>query len=151
MKRFGAGRLTLAGANREGVEELRRQSPAELMDVLGRNLTPSGATAQLGGRIALTDNLIHHQDIRRPLGKPRTIPPERLREALTFGLVALPLPGAWRLRGVRAVATALDWSFGVGPEARGPGEAVLMTMAGRQGVAPELEGPGAERLIRRIG
>lgn len=121
------------------------------MALLEQNLRPSGVTARLGGRISLTDSLIHHQDIRRPLAKPREVPPKRLRQAPAFGLVALPIRGAWVLRGVRVVATDIDWSYGVGPEARGSGEAVLMTMAGRRGIAQELEGPGATRLAHRVG
>ena len=41
---------------------------------------PAAARADrgFGGRIALTDGLIHHQDIRRPLGLPREIPADRL-------------------------------------------------------------------------
>ena len=67
-RRFIAGRMTLAGANRAGVEDLRR-SPAELLTRLEQTLRPSGVTVGFGGRIALTDSLIHHQDIRRPLCK----------------------------------------------------------------------------------
>ena len=43
------------------------------------------------------------------------------------------------------------WAAGLGPEVRGPGEAVLMAIAGRRGVAHELSGPGAERLVKRLG
>jgi hypothetical protein len=35
------------------------------------------------------------------------------------------------VRGVRLIATDLDWTRGKGPEARGTAEAVLMMMAGR--------------------
>jgi uncharacterized protein (TIGR03083 family) len=150
-RRFAEGRLSLAGANRLGVEQLRRRTPEELMAMLDESLRPSGAIALLGGRIALTDTLIHHQDIRRPLGRPREIPPERLCQALSFGLIALPIRGAWRLRGVRATATDVPWSYGRGPDVRGPGEAILMTMAGRRGIACGLEGPGVSRLLRRVG
>lgn len=54
-------------------------------------------------------------------------------------------------RGVKVVATDLDWSGGTGPEARGGAEAVLMAMGGRRGVAGELTGPGAPRLVKRLG
>ena len=37
-------------------------------------------------------------------------------------------------RGVRLIATDLDWARGQGPEARGKAEAVLMALAGRRGV-----------------
>ncbi len=93
-------------------------------------LTPHGATARVGGRVGLVDALIHHQDMRRPLGLPRQIPAERLLNALPFTVTAPPLRGLWNARGVRLVATDLDWSRGKGPEARGPAEAVLMVLAG---------------------
>lgn len=150
-RRFAEGGASLAGANRVGVTQLRQRSPDELVALIEQSVRPTGPLAMLGGRIALTDTLIHHQDIRRPLGKPREIPSDRLRHVLSFGLVALPIRGAWRLRGVRAIATDVSWSYGIGPEARGTGEAVLMTMAGRRGVATELEGPGAGRLVQRAG
>ncbi|MGH3432566.1 MAG: hypothetical protein ACRDQB_06995, partial [Thermocrispum sp.] len=36
---------------------------------------PRGLTAGFGGRIGVLDGMIHQQDVRRPLGLPRTIPP----------------------------------------------------------------------------
>ena len=107
--------------------------------------------AWLAGWVVLTDTLVHHQDIRRPLGLARDIPADRLRAALRFATFAPPLRGFWHGRGVRLVATDLDWRFGVGPEAVGPGEAVLMTLSGRRGAACELVGPGAARLVQRFG
>ena len=106
---------------------------------------------RVGGRVGLVDSMIHHQDMRRPLGKPREIPAERLLCALPFAVTAPPLRGFWNARGVRLVATDLDWSRGKGPEARGPAEAVLMVLAGRPAVASELTGPGASVLQERLG
>lgn len=123
--------------------------PEAVVARIRARLEPRGATAWFGGRVGLTDAMVHQQDVRRPLGLPRVIPAGRLRPALTFALTAPPLRGAWRGRGVRLVATDCDWAFGRGPEARGPGEAVLMTLAGRHGVAAELTGPGAAVLQRR--
>ncbi len=128
----------------------RHASPEALLEAVERNLRPSGLTTAFGGRIALTDALIHHQDIRRSLGLPRTVPPDRLRVALNFALWAPPIRGGWRVRGTRVAATDLDWSFGAGPDARGSGEAVLMVMAGRRGVADDLSGSGAQRLRKRL-
>jgi uncharacterized protein (TIGR03083 family) len=105
----------------------------------------------MGGAIGLTDCLIHHQDIRRPLGRPRTIPLERLEPTLRTALFAPVIRGLLRVYDVRLVATDLDWSFGRGPEVRAPAEALLMAIAGRRGLGGELSGPGAERLLRRIG
>jgi uncharacterized protein (TIGR03083 family) len=107
--------------------------------------------AGFGGRVALTDNMIHQQDIRRPLGLARTIPVERLCAALDFVRYSPTIRGAWRVRGARLIATDLDWSHGKGPEVRGPGEALLMVMAGRPDVLRDLDGPGTGTLAARLG
>ncbi len=61
------------------------------------------------------------------------------------------LLGVVRVRGVRLVATDLDWTSGRGPKVRGTAEALLMAVAGRRGIAAELSGPGRDRLARRLG
>jgi uncharacterized protein (TIGR03083 family) len=148
-------RLARAGfnpdrANAIGLDEYRRRSPEELVALLKKYVRPRGFTTLFGGLIALTDCTIHHQDIRRPLGLPREIPEGQLRRVLRFALFAPVIRGALRTRGVRLVATDLDWSFGRGPEARGTAEALLMTMAGRRGITPDLSGPGVAKLAARI-
>lgn len=149
--RFARGSFRFGRVNAVGLREYADRSPAELTDLLRRHLTPTGLTAGLGGAIALTDGLIHHQDIRRPLGLPRAVPAERVRPALRTALFAPTLLGVVRVRDVRLVATDLDWAFGRGPEVRGTAEALLMTVAGRRGIAAELSGPGRERIARRLG
>ena len=67
------GRLVLSRMNRTGVAELRERPPAELLRLLRDNLQPRGLSTAFGGRVALIDALIHHQDIRRPLGLPREV------------------------------------------------------------------------------
>lgn len=149
--RFARGSFRFGRVNAVGLREYADRSPAELTDLLRRHLTPTGLTAGLGGAIALTDGLIHHQDIRRPLGLPRAVPAERVRPALRTALFAPTLLGVVRVRDVRLVATDLDWAFGRGPEVRGTAEALLMAVAGRRGIAAELSGPGRERIARRLG
>lgn len=148
--RFARGRLVFDRVNAVGLREYRSRTPAELVDLLRRHLTPTGLTAGLGGAIALTDGLVHQQDIRRPLGLLRRVPEDRLLPALRTALFAPTLLGAVRVRGVRLVATDVDWAFGRGPEVRGAAEALLMAVAGRHGIAAELSGPGRERLARRL-
>ncbi|MGK4591193.1 hypothetical protein [Amycolatopsis sp. w19] len=84
------------------------------------------------------------------LGFPREVPPERLRHALAFARYAPPAKAGKRARGLRLVATDLDWSAGSGPEVRGPGEAVLLSIAGRDVALDELSGPGAAILASRM-
>lgn len=144
--RFRPGRL-----NEVGLAEYAARDPQELVAFLRQHLTPRGGTARFGGRVGLVDAMIHHQDMRRPLGMRRQIPAERLLCALPFAVTAPPLRGFWNARGVRLVAADLDWSRGKGPEARGSAEAVLMVLAGRRAVAHELTGPGAPILQERLG
>ena len=94
--------------------------------------------------------MIHQQDIRRPLRLPRRIPAERLCAALDFVRYAPTIRGALRARGVRLVATDVDWSHGKGPEVRGTGEALLMVMAGRPDALADLDGAGVVRLAARV-
>ena len=148
--RFVKGRLQMDRINGLGVDDLAQRSAEQLVAVLRDNAEPHGLGAGFGGRVALTDNMIHQQDIRRPLGIARTIPVERLCAALDFVRFAPTIRGAWLARGVRLVATDFDWSYGKGPEARGCGEALLMAMAGRPDALRDLDGPGTARLATRM-
>jgi uncharacterized protein (TIGR03083 family) len=151
LRRFAQGRFRPSRVNDVGIAAYATCSPRELVALLRERLSPRGLTAGFGGRIALVDATIHHQDIRRPLGAPRDIPAERLRPALDFALVAPPIGAYRRARGLRLVATDLDWASGRGPEVRGPAEALLMAVAGRRGVVRELTGPGRDALAARLG
>jgi uncharacterized protein (TIGR03083 family) len=150
VDRLGRAAFGVHRANAIGVAESRRLSPDELLAALRRNLTPHGLTSWFGGMIGLTDGLIHHQDVRRALGRPREIPAERLRPALRTAMAGPFIGGAWRTRGLRVVATDLGWSFGFGAEVTGPAEPLLMAVAGRRGVVDELTGPGVATLKARI-
>lgn len=97
----------------------------------------------------LVDALVHHQDIVRPLGVRResdpvaaTVAADRCR-ALSF------LMGSRRVvKGVRMVATDVDWTRGHGPTVEGPMQELLMVCAGRAGDPALLSGDGVE-LLRR--
>jgi uncharacterized protein (TIGR03083 family) len=133
-------------ANAIGLRESRDDSHADLVQVLRDHARPSGLTSGFGGRIGLTDSVIHHQDIRHPLDRPRPVPAERLLVALDFSLRAPPLPSRTKVRGLRLVATDLDWTTGDGPEVSGPGEALLLAIAGRRAAFDDLTGPGVDHL-----
>ena len=148
VKRFAKG--WVVRANQVGVDEFAALSPEQLLEFLRNHLTPKGLTAGFSGMIALVDGTIHHQDIRRSLGRPRTVPEDRLRRVL--GLVpGNPRLGAGRrIRGLRLRATDVDWSHGRGPEVTGPGEALLMAMAGRPAALADLDGAGRDILAKRL-
>jgi uncharacterized protein (TIGR03083 family) len=147
---FVRGGFSPKGVNRMRMDTYRHHEPAQLVTILRDHLVPRGLTTAFGGRIGLTDALIHHQDIRRPLGLHRQVPPERLLEALPFSLRAPVLPSRRHARGLRLVATDLDWQDGDGDEVRGSGEALLLALAGRDDALGELEGPGVVTLEARV-
>lgn len=150
VARFAKGWFLPDRVNAVGLAEYNMRSSEELLALLKDHLEPRGLPAAFGGMVALVDGVIHQQDIRRPLGMPRDIPAERLLPTLRCALTAPVIRGFWRVRGVRLVATDLDWSTGTGPEVKGRAEALLMTIAGRRGVVGELSGPGQQKLADRI-
>jgi uncharacterized protein (TIGR03083 family) len=150
VRRFVRGLLVVDRINDLGVADYADRSPGQLVALIREYANPHGLTAGFGGRIALTDNMIHQQDIRRALDIPRMIPAERLLVALDFSLYAPTIRGAWQARGLRLAATDSDWSHGTGPEVRGPGEALLMAMAGRRDALKDLSGPGTDQLAQRL-
>ena len=148
--RFLKGRLSVDRINALGVAEFADRAPEEIAAFVRGHLEPRGLATGFGGMIAVADGMIHQQDIRRVVGISRTIDPERLRAVLDFARYAPLIRGAWRARGVRLVATDLDWAHGRGPEVRGTGEALLMAMAGRRAALSDLEGPGKAKLAQHI-
>lgn len=100
---------------------------------------------------AFVDHLIHHQDIRRPLGRPRSIPTERLLGALD----AMPTIGGFvkskqRMAGLGWRATDVDWAFGDGPEVAGTAEALILLSSGRLAPIDEVSGEGTATLRERL-
>ena len=83
--------------------------------------------------LLMVDTVVHHQDIRRPLGLGTDFPPDLLAATLT----ALVSEGAFvadarRVTGRRLVATDIDWSHGgAGAELRAPAEQLIMAIMGR--------------------
>lgn len=145
------GRFRLGRVNAAALARYDTSSPEQLLALLADHPQPRGVPALLGGRVGLAEALIHHQDIRRGLARPRPVPAERLLPALRTALIAPDIGGLWRTRGLRLVATDLRFSAGAGPEVRGAAEALLMAMAGRRGAVSELSGPGQAKLAERIG
>jgi uncharacterized protein (TIGR03083 family) len=148
--RFAKGGFLPNRVNEIGAVEYAARSPQQLVELMRACIPPRGLTSGFGGMIALVDGMIHQQDIRRPLGIPRTIPPQRLRTVLNYARTAPSVRGTWRSRGVRLVATDIEWTHGDGPEVRGPGEALLMAMAARPDALTDVDGPGKATLARRV-
>ncbi len=111
-----------------------------------------GITRMIPKKEGFVDHLIHHQDIRRPLGRPRTIPADRLVAALDV----MPTLGGFvkskqRMDGLRWAATDVDWTVGSGPEVTGPAEALILLASGRPAPIGEVTGDGVATLKVRLG
>jgi uncharacterized protein (TIGR03083 family) len=148
LERFVKGRIVRA--NQVGVDEFAALSPDQLLAFLRDHLQPRGLTARFGGMIALVDGTIHHQDIRRSLGRPRSVPADRLERVLDLVPGNPRLGAGRRIRGLRLRASDVDWTHGNGPEVIGPGEALLMAMTGRRAALADLTGPGHATLAARL-
>ena len=147
---FLRGGLRTGKVNDVALARYRDLDPDAIVDLVARNQRPSGLPSGFKGGIALTDGTIHHQDIRRALDLRRTIPEHRLVPVLTFSLGAPTLPSKGNGKRLRLVATDVDWSTGAGPEVTGPGEALLMAVAGRPDALDELGGVGLATLQARV-
>lgn len=69
---------------------------------------------------------------------------------LDFAMGAPTFPAKKNARGLKPVATDSDWTAGNGPQVSGPGEALLMAVAGRPHAFGELRGEGLPTLRRRV-
>ena len=147
---FVRGRLDIARVNELAMQPWSRDSPAQLISRARTHLRPRGLPAAMKGGIALTDAVIHQQDIRRPLGRPRSIPAERIVPALNIAVTSPVLGTRRMIRDLQLSADDVDWRHGRGWVLRGPAEAVLMAVAGRADALPDCTGPGVPRLRTRL-
>ena len=135
--------------NATGVARRASMTSQELLAAFDRAMGIRGLGRVVPASAMLVEVLAHSQDIRRPLGIRRDVPPERLVVLLPRCVsVASYVPGFGftggrrRVRGLRLRATNLDWSWGHGPLVAGPAEALLMAVLGRATVVDELFGDG---------
>jgi uncharacterized protein (TIGR03083 family) len=145
-------RFNLDRANVKLAAVVASRTAAEIATGLRENADHRFRPPILGYRAQLTDLLVHGQDIRRPLGisyRPRT---EHLCVSLTFlaSGKAMGFVPKDTLTGIRYEATDMPWSAGTGPTARGPGEAILMTVTGRSVALDGLHGDGVDVLRGRL-
>ncbi|SDC22281.1 TIGR03083 family protein [Actinokineospora iranica] len=146
--------LGLAGArfdfdrqNTRGVARERGASPREtlarLREVAARTSTPP---APLDSR--LVEEVVHGEDIRRPLGLTRPYPREAVVRSLRLqARTPAAFGGAKELTTrVRLTATDADLSIGDGPAVTGAALALLLAVSGRRVALDELGGPGLATL-----
>ncbi|MFJ2263722.1 maleylpyruvate isomerase family mycothiol-dependent enzyme [Streptomyces sp. NPDC087844] len=134
--------------NARGVERERGASPQEtlqrLRQVASRRSTPP---APLDSR--LVEEVVHGEDIRRPLGLTRSYPLEAVTRSLRLqARTPASFGGAKELTArVRLTAVDADLSIGDGPEVRGPALSLLLAVSGRRMALEELDGPGTAALV----
>jgi uncharacterized protein (TIGR03083 family) len=133
--------------NARGVERERGSSPQETLErlrrVASRTSTPP---APLDTR--LVEEVVHGEDIRRPLGLTRSYPEEAVVRALRLqARTPASFGGAKELVArVRLTATDADVSIGNGRELTGTALSLLLAVSGRQVAVDDLAGPGVEAL-----
>lgn len=106
----------------------------------------TGPPAPLDSR--LVEEVVHGEDIRRPLGITRAYAAEAVERSLLYQAktsVALG-GGKQRIAGVRLRATDTDLVIGDGPEVFGPALSLLLVTSGRSEALPDLDGPGVSSL-----
>lgn len=145
------GQALLAGSanrfNARIVDRWRGSDTSALVTAFAQ-LDGNGPLGRWFPALTLADVLVHQQDVRRPLGELRTIPAERLLLVLSHS-DPFTRPGR-RTKGLRLVATDVDWSAGTGAVLRGPGEALIMVIAGRPAALADLDGEGLGVLRSRM-
>jgi uncharacterized protein (TIGR03083 family) len=135
--------------NAAGVARWRGRTPEETLDhlreVLTRTTTPP---APLASRIV--EEVVHGEDVRRPLGIRRDYPVDAVEEALRLQVRTPASFGGARelVAGLRLVADE-GATVGDGPEVRGPLVSLLLAAAGRRVALDELSGPGVATLVSR--
>ncbi|MFE2562082.1 maleylpyruvate isomerase family mycothiol-dependent enzyme [Streptomyces sp. NPDC059352] len=140
--RFDFDRQNAVGVTRERgatpqatLERLRRVAP--------RRTTPP---APLDSR--LVEEVVHGEDIRRPLGLTRSYPAEAVVRSLRLQTrTPASFGGAEELlTRVQLKATDADLTLGTGPEARGSTLSLLLAVSGRRVALDDLVGPGVAML-----
>lgn len=104
-------------------------------------LTPNGI---------LLDWVTHYLDIVTPLDIDVDIPDARMAAALDAARTDNRFKTKKRSKGLRLIATDLDWSEGSGPEVHAPARVLISTLGGRPQLLSELEGSGADILRERV-
>lgn len=142
---FNFNRWMAADGRRRGDED-PEQILSALRDAAGHRKSPPGAPTIS----VLTDVMIHAQDIGRPLGLHRDFPAEHWLPVADFVRSTFVFGAKRRTAGLTLRATDMEWSHGSGPEVTGPGEALVMAMAGRAAALGDLAGEGVATLTARF-
>ncbi|MGW6117561.1 maleylpyruvate isomerase family mycothiol-dependent enzyme [Nocardia sp. NPDC055165] len=136
--------------NNRRLAEHRGSTPAETLErfraVVTSTLAAPGPTAAWLGEV-----VVHAQDIRRPLGLPRTPSTEAATEVARFYAGRdFTVTSRSNTDGLRLEATDGPFAAGSGPVVSGTTIALTMAMAGRSTYCDDLAGPGVPILRDRV-
>ncbi|RKQ35043.1 maleylpyruvate isomerase family mycothiol-dependent enzyme [Kocuria tytonis] len=135
--------------NELGVERYRGKRPEELISLLvqvrGRTSGPPRFMAPLATR--LVEEIVHGEDVRRPLGLHKKYPPEDIKTAIKYQVATSARFGGARekLAGITLVAEDIAWTHGNGSLVSGPALEILMLVCGRSPRSDVVTGPGLVR------
>ena len=127
--------LRIGAANGKLVERWRARPFEELLERARRWAVAPAWTTRIGAYGLLGDVAIHHQDVARPNGVSREIPPASSRAMLREGMIL----GGKKLLRYRVIPVDVGRPVGRGHEVRGTAEALGLWLCGRTAVEPELQ------------
>lgn len=118
-----------------------------LREVVGRR---TGPPAPLDSR--LVEEVLHGEDVRRPLGIEHAYAPEAVERALRYQVrTPVAVGGSKQIAaGVTLRSSDDDLLVGEGPEVTGPSVSLLMAVSGRDVALVDLAGPGLDVLRSRV-
>ena len=138
-------RFDFDAQNAHGIARERGSSPDDTLNRLREAATfTKTPPAPLASR--LVEEIVHGEDIRRPLGLTRFYPPAAVKLALEYQVrTSSSMGGAKELTArVELVAADVSYAVGKGPRVRGPVLELLLASAGRPALG--LDGPGVALL-----
>lgn len=147
---FNVSKASADMSSRYAAEHSAGELRAEWHEVVSQRMR-KGIAKVIPTKEGFFDHFVHHQDMRRPVGRSRSIPERRLVAALD----AMPTIGGFvgsgkRAKGLRWTATDVGWTWGDGPEVTGNAEALILVASGRGVALDELSGDGVATLRSRL-
>lgn len=136
--------------NQRQLVEHRGSTPAETLDrfhaIIGSTTAPSGHTPAYLGEV-----VVHVQDIRQPLGLPRTPDIDALTTVADFfARRDFAVSSRTAVAGLQLRADDGPFTTSTGALVTGSTLALVMSMAGRAPYVDQLDGPGVQTLRARV-
>ncbi|MEC3952703.1 maleylpyruvate isomerase family mycothiol-dependent enzyme [Nocardia sp. CDC153] len=146
-----AARFDFEKHNARQLAEHRGATPAETLNRFRAIISSTTSPAARQTLAWLGEVVVHAQDIRRPLGLPRTPSVEAATEVARFYASRdFTVASHSVIKGLRLEATDGPFATGAGPLVSGSTIALVMAMAGRATYCDDLTGPGLPTLRSRL-